>query len=949
MMNFPQTQTYYGQPAQTYPNPGVGGQTFPWANYQPQTQVAPSAPIHGPAGTVVNLNGQPYQIPGYVARNPNAGHDQYPVQALMQLPGFDINIHNYHIAVKNAQARGLPAPNPSWFVNGQMPAQYAPAGAGYQPQQQVVQQHSYNSYQQQPTQQPVQFMNNGAYQAPVAPANQPAWVAMVPSAMNELAKIINQTAMAYPNVVNRQLAEMLINGQNQQPWYKSFVAVLAGASYRDAIANGRPPQVNPQYVQIVFNGMNADLINKQPNIVHTLPANVVQGIQSSIDNYNRLAMDTKAWMQSLTAPVTNTGWTGSNVNMNNGYNNSYGNFNQFTKPADDRPAELKNNLFTGSNGRYVEPPVGNLAVDAVYDANDKPVMSKWALMNAVQSGDTSYFGGSNAPAAQQQPAQQSSGPTVPLFDAPTGVTTSETIKPAYAYSPADFSTPAPTPAPADTGYQTSIPYEPTREERLNQVEGYGKKSPFPAFGYKHQQPDYNDPDEEEFAEPRVYGSDNDVDIDSIYDNAVDVEEPTNYSDWLLTQGELVPFGQPSTPVVENKTTTVTIEEKPVTTQTETKVERKRSKVILPAYNYRKQLLACRKNTKAKEVIVIEKDEKVEYKDHILPSSEKDDVLLSSTPNLFASINALESSYADQVVDNLGLVSNTIEDLVTAIKDADEGLIEVDDLIKSVASIKVNTPVIVTNDTDYSSDVNLVINKELESEVDLEDTTVHYTRALASLYHLSAADANLVKSIQRAKTASSVASRIEEFNSEAAIPMRQVYKLHAEATKIVNEQLKIVFEDEWEIDSLTEDFNAVYEEVAANYPDKLDVLNAIWVSAANKVYSILTKTSYSEYNEEELEAIGLTSDAVTLDGVTTIIRQESVTLLPVLYTDFPLAIDGTVGYIDQDVFPTIHGLLEDLAEANKGKNLVRLSLVYKDNTVVNIVQSVEDKRYYIVRA
>lgn len=923
MMSYPSTNNFqYGQPAiypTGVPQPNVGGQSFPWNNYVAQTN-APVAPIHGPAGTTVNYNGQPYHVPAYVARTPSAGHDQYPVTVLQQLPGFNIDLHNYNIACKLASSRNLPQPQQQWFVNGYIPPGYAPNG------------HPANNQQPQGyvTGQPVQQ----TWGQPVIPQNQyqttqpqQPWLSLIVPAMQELATIINQSAMANPNVVNRQLADMLVNGQNQQPWYRSFVTVLAGSSTKDSLTMGRPLGINKQHVQIVYAGMTADLINQQPNIIQTLPPNVVQGIQASINAYNQLAADTKAWMQSVEQqyrqPQQNT-----MVNWNQPQQQGYGNFDMFK--VDQRPDGLKNNLFTGAGGRYVEPPVGNLVVDTVYDSDSKPVMSKWALMNAVESGDMSFFGGEK----QQPETQTQQSTTQSAWQHIANNVSTVTEKPAYAYNPSDFYNTSVPPKPAETGYQTSIEYEPTREEKLNEIEGYGKKSPFPKFGYKKQDPDDYSILEDEFDEPRVFGSDNEVLSEE--DNSINTEGITSYEEWLLKQGEIVAFGTPTNvaPIIENEESNVTIEQEVA--------KPKRNKTILPVFNYRRQLLATRKA----KVVVIDREEKMEYKDHILPSSESTDVLLSRAPNLFSSPNSLDSTYADQIIDNLGLMTTTVDDLANAIQEAAEVDLEVDDLIKSAASITVNTPVLVTNDTDFSSDVTLVINKELNSEVDLEDAVIHYTRSPALVYQLETEDVNLVKAIQRAKTASSVVARINEFNEQTGLPVRQTYKLHDEATKLVNEQLKIVYDD-WTIDSLTEDYQEVYEEVSANFPDKLDLLNQIWVNAANAVYNVIGKSNYSNYNSEELESIGLTEDLVNLEGISSIVRNESVTLLPVLYTDYPLAVDGYVGYLDKDVFPTIYGLVSELAE-NNPKKLTRLTFVYKDNTTINIVQSVEDKEFYIVR-
>lgn len=336
----------------------------------------------------------------------------------------------------------------------------------------------------------------------------------------------------------------------------------------------------------------------------------------------------------------------------------------------------------------------------------------------------------------------------------------------------------------------------------------------------------------------------------------------------------------------------------------------------------------------RRTIVVERVENVKYEEH-------ETEVVNSTP-VFAvwdaaasDIGAARSVMSDAAAKPFWSSEVLLEKLDEKLKesenqdDIDEKLSE---LIAERSIIQIEGALTCTSPHgDYQGEVvtTLIERGVQQAGTILDNAIVEYERFESGCIGIDEVNENLIEAINEADTVIELITALNNFRQNATLPLREISRLHHTFTKYVNQYLKTEFSNGWGTTDPIEDQDELTRELLKSYLDEYDAieivnkLNSIYTTAARKAYRLL----------------GIEADATDK----TVGNLHKVVLLPIYYSQYPVATLDDVGAIQKADHPELYELLNKVQGEGKDIKIVTL-----DNYALTFVRSLgEDDLFYLV--
>lgn len=272
-----------------------------------------------------------------------------------------------------------------------------------------------------------------------------------------------------------------------------------------------------------------------------------------------------------------------------------------------------------------------------------------------------------------------------------------------------------------------------------------------------------------------------------------------------------------------------------------------------------------------------------------------------------------------------------------------------DLLVSGPMIVMDNLVAVDSANKYAASAQRALLERLGdrmSEVSM-DAAINFNAFDQNQYVLSGDCLALALSITRARTATTIAERAEDFFNDGNLPTREQHRLHALMTAEVNRLLQVTFHPDYRIDSFINDLDDLSTLLHENAEENVrDSVFAIYSQAAKTVFSVYTLASLKKRLADAEEVTGLSSE---YEGGL-FAEVTNVTLLPFNYADYPLAFEGNIGRITKENLPKLYEVMASIISKRTAEGIYKYSLITEDAKTIEFFKPVldTDEAFYIVR-
>ncbi len=333
-------------------------------------------------------------------------------------------------------------------------------------------------------------------------------------------------------------------------------------------------------------------------------------------------------------------------------------------------------------------------------------------------------------------------------------------------------------------------------------------------------------------------------------------------------------------------------------------------------------------------LVVERSEDVKYEEH---ETEQ----LSGTP-VFATWDAaarnigsartLMKDAAEKPIWSSDALLEKLDEKLNGVTDQTEAEAKLSEVLAERSIIQIDGALTCNSaNGDYQGEVlTELVNRGVGENVGalLDNSVVEYTRFETACLAVNGENQTLLEAINDAQSAPELIGKLNAFRKESTLPVREIARLHHRFTKYLNQLLKIEFTNGWETSDPIEDFDDLIRELLIDYKDQfnsvevLNKLTAVYTTAARKAYSLAT------VGEDETLTVG---------------NKHSVVLLPIYYSQYPIATLDDVGVIKSEDHPELYELLNKVQGDGNDVKIVTL-----DNYALTFVRSLGDEGlFYLV--
>lgn len=233
-----------------------------------------------------------------------------------------------------------------------------------------------------------------------------------------------------------------------------------------------------------------------------------------------------------------------------------------------------------------------------------------------------------------------------------------------------------------------------------------------------------------------------------------------------------------------------------------------------------------------------------------------------------------------------------------------------------------------------------------SEVSL-DASINFNAFTPNRYVLSDDSLTAAVAITRAKTASTIAARAQDFFDECTLPAREIHRLHKITTDEVNRLLKVTFHPDYEIESFTGDVDDISTLLHENGEENVrDKLAAIYAQAVKTTLSVHTLATLKKRLADAEVETGLVEGEES--GI--FAKLVNVTLMPFNYADYPLAFEGAIGRLTKDGLPKLYEVLDGVLKSRTNEGVHKFVILTEDHQIIEFFKPVveDDQAIYISR-
>ena len=212
---------------------------------------------------------------------------------------------------------------------------------------------------------------------------------------------------------------------------------------------------------------------------------------------------------------------------------------------------------------------------------------------------------------------------------------------------------------------------------------------------------------------------------------------------------------------------------------------------------------------------------------------------------------------------------------------------------------------------------------------IDNAIVEYERFETAYLAIQDENESLIEGILEAKTVIELIGALNNFRKNSTLPVREISRLHHTFTKYLNQYLKVEFSNGWSTSDPIEDQDELTRALLQSYAGELSAheimnkLTDIYTTSAQKAYRLVGAES-----EESSKAVG---------------SLHTVVLLPIYYSQYPLATLDDVGAIQNADHPELYELLSKVYSEGKDVKIVTL-----DNYALTFVRALGDSDlFYLV--
>jgi hypothetical protein len=228
-----------------------------------------------------------------------------------------------------------------------------------------------------------------------------------------------------------------------------------------------------------------------------------------------------------------------------------------------------------------------------------------------------------------------------------------------------------------------------------------------------------------------------------------------------------------------------------------------------------------------------------------------------------------------------------------------------------------------------------------------DASINFNAFNPGKYILLDETLESAQAIIRAKTATTIAERIEDFFDACNLPAREIHRIAKAMTKEVNRGIAVTFSPEYTVDSATLDL----EELATvmneeGFEDVTKKLYLIYAQSAKVVFATYTAAALKRRlaNVEDETGLSEGNNSAIFADVT------NVTLLPLAYADYPLSFKGDYGRITKDTLPKLYEVLSGILSKRIAEGVYKFAILTEDHQLIEFFKPVltEDESIYLAR-
>lgn len=355
--------------------------------------------------------------------------------------------------------------------------------------------------------------------------------------------------------------------------------------------------------------------------------------------------------------------------------------------------------------------------------------------------------------------------------------------------------------------------------------------------------------------------------------------------------------------------------------------------VVPAYVMgRDRVIQIMKGKR--RTIVVERAENVKYEEH-------ETEVLNSTP-VFATwdaaardIGSAKTVMAEAAAKPVWSSADLLEKLDQKLEDSDnpdDAEIKLSELLAERSIIQIEGALTSSSPQgDYQGEVVTELTERGVEQAGtiLDNAIVEYERFETACLAIQDDNESLIEVIHESKTVIELIGALNNFRKNSTLPVREISRLHHSFTKYLNQYLKVEFSNGWNTTDPIEDQDELTRALLQSYAgeltavDIMNKLNDIYTAAAQKAYRL----------------IGIYAEV----GGKTVGNLHTVVLLPIYYSQYPLATLDDVGAIQKVDHPELYELLSKVYSEGKDIKIVTL-----DNYALTFVHSLgDDDLFYLV--
>ena len=336
----------------------------------------------------------------------------------------------------------------------------------------------------------------------------------------------------------------------------------------------------------------------------------------------------------------------------------------------------------------------------------------------------------------------------------------------------------------------------------------------------------------------------------------------------------------------------------------------------------------------RRTIVVERVDNVKYEEH-------ETEVLNSTP-VFATWDAAardmgsaKNVMAEAAAKPVWSSADLLEKLDQKLKDSDnpdDAEIKLSELLAERSIIQIEGALTSSSPQgDYQGEVVTELTERGVEQAGtiLDNAIVEYERFETACLAIQDDNESLIEAIHESKTVIELIGALNNFRKNSTLPVREISRLHHSFTKYLNQYLKVEFSNGWNTTDPIEDQDDLTRALLQSYAGELSAhdvmikLNDIYTAAAQKAYRL----------------VGIDADV----GGKTVGNLHTVVLLPIYYSQYPLATLDDVGAIQKVDHPELYELLSKVYSEGKDIKIVTL-----DNYALTFVRSLgDDDLFYLV--